>query len=150
AVASDVAMAMLGGALKRKEQISARLGDVLSHLFMASAVLKYFQNHGQPQEDLPFVRWGVEQCLYQIQIAFDEVFHNLQPRWLARILKWITFPWGRKFLQPTDETRHQIAAMMMHTSEQRDRLTEFCYVGKNPHDVTGRMEAALQALENAR
>ena len=40
ALTSDVAMASLGGGLKRRESVTARLGDVLSQLYIASAVLK--------------------------------------------------------------------------------------------------------------
>ncbi|WP_220683302.1 acyl-CoA dehydrogenase domain-containing protein, partial [Pseudomonas aeruginosa] len=44
ALLSDIAMGVLGGSLKRKERISARLGDILSHIFLASAALKRYED----------------------------------------------------------------------------------------------------------
>lgn len=51
-------MAVLGGSLKRRERISARLGDVLSQLYLASAVLKRYDDEGRQEADLPLVHWG--------------------------------------------------------------------------------------------
>jgi len=149
ALCSDVILAILGGQLKRKERISARLGDVLSQLYLGSAVLKYYQNQEQPAEDLPLVHWSLQNCLYQTQCAFSDVLDNVKPRWLARILYWVIFPWGRAYRPPQDSLGHQIAAGMMKSSVQRDRLTEFCYLGKDNQDSVGRMEHALKALENS-
>ena len=39
ALVSDLALLTLGGGLKRKEMISARLGDILSELYLLGAVL---------------------------------------------------------------------------------------------------------------
>ncbi len=58
ALLSDVSMAVLGGSLKRRERISARLGDVLSQLYLASAVLKRYDDEGRNEADLPLVHWG--------------------------------------------------------------------------------------------
>ncbi len=150
ALTSDVVLAVLGGELKRRERISARLGDVLSNLYMASAVLKYFHNQKEPVEDWPFVRWTLDKLLHDTQQSLIEVFANFKPRWLARLIHWVIFPWGKVYPRPRDETEQQIATIMMRSSIQRDRITEFCYVGKSQQDVTGRMEQALLALENAR
>uniref|UniRef100_UPI003C76A7DE acyl-CoA dehydrogenase domain-containing protein n=1 Tax=Escherichia coli TaxID=562 RepID=UPI003C76A7DE len=59
ALLSDVAMGVLGGRLKRRERISARLGDILSHIFLASAVLKRYEDEGRNTADLPLVHWGI-------------------------------------------------------------------------------------------
>ena len=79
AFVSDITLLVLGGNLKRKEFLSARLGDVLSHLLLASAVIKYHADQGYVQEELPYVDWSLQYCLQQIQIAFDELlcqFHT--------------------------------------------------------------------------
>lgn len=150
AFTADMVLAVCGDELKRKEQLSARLGDVLSYLYLASAVLKYYHNQENPIEDLPFVRWSVETCLFHIQMAFTEVMYNFKPKWLGKLLNFIIFPWGKKHYKPQDDTEWQIAAILMRSSKQRDRLTEYCYVGKEPQDITGRMEAALAAQEEAK
>lgn len=146
ALTSEVVMALLGGELKRSEQISARLGDVLSYLYLSSAVLNYHENHAQ-SEDLPFVVWSLEYTLSKIQDAFDQLFQNLKPRWAARILKRVIFPWGRKFFPPHDQLTQTIAEAMQQSSPQRDRLTEYCYFNQNPQDSVGRMEHAFALFE---
>ena len=78
AFCADIAMLRFGGDLKRREMLSARLGDVLSHLYLASAVLKRYQDEGHQHADLPFVQYSVERSLYLCAKAFDEFIYNLE------------------------------------------------------------------------
>ena len=50
---TDVSMLVIGGSLKRKESISARLGDVLSALYLASTSLKHYEDTGNKESELP-------------------------------------------------------------------------------------------------
>ena len=132
---SDVAIITLGGGLKRKENISARLGDILSYLYLLSAVTKHYHDQGEPAEDLPLVAWASETCLYEIQQRFSEIFKNLRPRWLAYLLRAIIFPWGKHFAKPKDKESHQIAQLFLAPTDSRARLTEGTFVsdaGNNP------------------
>jgi alkylation response protein AidB-like acyl-CoA dehydrogenase len=147
AFATDVVSACFGGQLKRKEQFSARIGDVLSQIYLASAVIKYFHDQGRPEEDMPFVVWSLEKCFFAIQTAFDGLSQNLSPRWLGCLVYRTIFPWGASYYPPQDILGHEIAAAMQKTSEQRDRITEFCVVGKDKHDALRRIEDALKASE---
>ena len=61
---ADVSMLAMGGALKRKEKISGRLGDVLSMMYLVSATLKHYEDQGRIKADLPLVRWAVRDALY--------------------------------------------------------------------------------------
>lgn len=141
---NDIAMAAIGAELKLKESLSARLGDVLSHLYMASAVMKFYQEEGQKAEDWPFVVWSLDYCLAQIQQAWDEFFINFPQRFLAGLMRWIIFPWGRAYFPPTDQHTQTIANVMQETSVMRDRLSRYCYIGDVKQDATGQMEAAFQ------
>lgn len=143
AFVADIAMLILGGDLKRKERLSARLGDVLSSLYLASTVLKYYQDHKQPAEDLPYVHWIIQTQLYNIQLAFDEFFANFPNKWLGYILRFIIFPLGKNFRPPQDRLGHLIAQSMMVQSELRERITRDCYLGKSSDDPSGRMEYAF-------
>ncbi len=147
ALISDISFAVLGNQLKRKEAISARLGDVLSQLYMASSVIKYYQDHNKPVEDHDLMVWTLDHCLAEIQQALDETAANFTPRWIGWLVHKIIFPWGRAYQSPSDVVTHRIAEHMMQRSSQRDRITQYCYVGKQADDATGRMELALQALE---
>lgn len=127
---SDVALMLLGGKLKRCERLSARLGDVLSYLYLASAVLKYFKDVGNKKEDSTAVNWCVQNCLYQIQNAFLEFCHNFPNRWVGKCLSLFIFPYGRAYQRPKDVLEHQLAAEMMMPGGFRNRLTTHCYFGK--------------------
>lgn len=123
---SDVAMLCLGGNLKRKENLSARLGDVLSYLYMASAVLKYNRDNGNSTEDQPFVRWALDFCLYNIQTSLEYFLLNFPVRWIAKPLQWLIFPVWRNYRLPSDALSLQLSNFMMNPSLLRDRLTANC------------------------
>lgn len=145
----DIIFALVGKQLKRQEALSARLGDVLSHLYMASAVVYYHQQQGEPTEDQHLINWTLEYCLYEIHRAFSAVFDNLKPRWAGKMLYRVIFPWGNPYHYPRDELTHRIARDTMCSSVQRDRITQCCYINKAADDATGRIELALQALEQS-
>jgi len=126
ACCSDVAMLFLGGNLKRKENLSARLGDVLSYLYMASAVLKYNHDNGNTTEDQPFVRWTLDFCLYNIQTSLEYFLLNFPVRWAAKPLQWIIFPAWRNYRLPSDDLSLQLSNFMMQESALRERLTANC------------------------
>lgn len=146
AVTADVTMLILGGALKRKENLSARLGDVLSYLYLATSVLKYCEDNQKTAEDLLYTEWAVQYCLHQIQQAFDEFFTNFPNRFFGGLLRFIVFPFGRVYKAPTDALSKQLVSKMLEPSRFRDRLTQYCYVGKEADDPTGRMEQAFKKL----
>lgn len=146
ALSTDVALFTLGGELKRKESISARLGDVLSQLYLASAVLKYYDSHEYPTSDLPLVKWSLEYCLYQIQEAFYGLFENFPIPIVGKILKWSVFPYGRAFSLPKDKLGQQCVQTMLSQTKTRQRVTELCYVGKTIDDPTGLIEITFQRL----
>jgi len=121
ALLSDLAMATLGGGLKRKERISARLGDLLSQLYLASATLKRYQDDGRQTEDLALVQWAVEDCLYKLQDSLDDLLDNF-PMGLGHVLRLIIFPFGRPVKRPSDVLDHKVAKIMQTPCASRDRL----------------------------
>jgi len=143
AFVSDVALMMLGGSLKRREKLSGRLGDVLSELYLASAVLKRFEDQGYPKEDIPLLRWSCDQCLYNIQMALDGFLKNMPYRPLMYVIRWLVFPWGRCFMQPSDKLGHDVAELILSPSEARDRLTVGMYQPADLDEPIGRLEDAL-------
>ena len=146
ALLSDVSMLILGGTLKRKERISARLGDMLSQLYLASTVLKYFQDHGQPVSDLNYVKWCIEKCLHDIQVACNELLNNFPLPWLGKALRWLIFPFGAVYHRPNDKLYHKIVKSMLEPSPFRDRLTRYAYVGNSESDPGNRIETAFAQL----
>jgi len=143
ALAADVVMITLGGRLKRLERLSARLGDVLSYLYLASAALKRFEDQGSKDADRPLLHWSCRELLYRSQIAFDELFKNLPNRWIAIALRMLVFPLGMRYDSPNDANDRRVARLLMRPSAARDRLTEGVYVG-SVDDPVGRVEHALR------
>ena len=146
AFCADVSMMVLGGALKRKEKLSARLGDMLSYLYFASAVLKRYEDEGQQQTDLPLVRWAVEECCHGVQVAAYGVFENFPNRMLAAVLKRVMFPLGRAFKAPDDALGQSVVQLMMQPSATRDRLTADTFVDRSADDPVGRLDLALEGI----
>ncbi len=142
-VVADTAMLVLGGELKRRERLSARLGDVLSHLYMASAVLKHHQDHGRPADELPLVHWAVQDSLHIAQTRLEEVLGNFPSRWIARIMRFIVFPLGRSYRAPSDRVGHDVAQIILNPSRARDALTQGIFICQNADDAVGRMETAF-------
>ncbi len=144
AFSADVTIALIGGNLKRRERLSARYADILSYLYMSTAVLKYYQDNGHHQDDLIHVRWVLDHNLHAIGQAFQALFANFPIRWLGRVLKRIIFPWGCYYRKPSDLTEHQLARIMLVPSALRTRLTQLCFMTDDPNDRLGRMESALE------
>ena len=146
AFSTDVAMLVLGGELKRKEMISARLGDVLSHLYLASCVLKRFEDEGRQQADLPFVKYAVELSLFEIGQAFDGFFKNFSNPVVNFILKRIVFPLGNHYQRPNDQIAQEMCEHMTQPGVFRNRLTHLCFVDDKAG--TGVMENAFMAMHD--
>ncbi|MGC2165249.1 MAG: acyl-CoA dehydrogenase [Gallionella sp.] len=143
ALSADIAMAVLGGTLKRREKISARLGDVLSQMYLCSATLKRFEDDGRPEEDLPLLHWSMQDALYNIQQAFDGVIRNFPNVAMRALLRVLIFPAGRCSSPPSDHLGHEIAKMLMHPGKARDRLTSGMFIPSDEQDAVGALEAAL-------
>ncbi len=146
ALVSDIAMMLLGGGLKRKERLSARLGDVLSNLYLGCAALKYYRDNGSLEEDLPYVHWNLQTALYNCQVALREFFENLPNRPVAWLLKLVVFPFGSPFRLPDDRLEHAIVQPMLTDSTLRDRLTSLVYVGDKNSDPAFIIEDAFRQI----
>jgi acyl-CoA dehydrogenase len=149
ALLSDVSMFVIGGSLKRKEKISARLGDILSLLYMASATIKRFHDEGRQQEDLPLLTWAMYDSFFKLQVAMDGVLANFPSRFVAAWLRVLVFPKGLTLDAPSDRVGSKVAELLITPGAARDRLTAGAYVPKDENDVVGRLEYAMAAVIKA-
>ncbi|MBV7436021.1 acyl-CoA dehydrogenase FadE [Aeromonas encheleia] len=140
---SDMAMGTLGGELKRKERVSARLGDVLSQLYLASSALKRFQDEGRQQADLPLLHWALQDAMFKAQEAIDELLRNFPNRWIGLALRVIVLPLGRDLKRPSDKLDQQVARLLQTPSATRDRLAEGQYLTREEGNPFGLLEQAL-------
>jgi acyl-CoA dehydrogenase len=144
ALVSDVAMLTLGGALKKKEMLSARLGDILSNLYLASMVLKHWENQGRPEADLPIVEWSVRKLMYNAQEQLHAFLRNFPNRWISRGLRVLVFPTGRTFSAPSDLLSRRVVELVISPTETRDRLCAGIYRTVHPDNPLGLLQEAME------
>ena len=144
ALAADISMLTLGGSLKRKEKLSARLGDILSLLYLCSATLKRFEDDARPTSDLPLLDWSIQDALYHLQQAFDGLLNNFPNRLAAWVLRALIFPLGKTYSPPSDDLGHMVAMLMLEPGDARDRLTAGIYIPSSSNEPIGILERALR------
>ena len=143
-VVAEFSMLSLGSHLKRKENISARLGDILSYCFLGSLVLKYYSDT-KSDEDTNFMHWSLTYCLSEIQRSFDGLFENFPSRWMGWCLRRFIFPFGAAYSPVPDASTHALATSMQRPSKLRDRLTQLCYLGGKDNSLAD-LEFALKKV----
>jgi len=147
ALTADVAMLILGGELKRKELLSARLGDVLSNLYLVSMVLKHYEDQGCPEADRPLVEWSCRTLFYRTQEQLHGFLRNFPNRWAAAALRLLIFPRGRTFSSPSDELGQQIAELIINPTASRERLCADIYKTVEPGNPLGLLQEVLELAE---
>ena len=149
AFAVDVAMLTLGGYLKKKESLSARLGDVLSAMYLASMVLKHYDNEGQPEADLPIVEWACRNLLYSAQEQLHGFLRNFPNRFLAGLMRVLIFPRGLTYFAPSDRLSRQVADLVTAPTPTRLRLGLHAYTTLNERSPLGLLQEVLLLAEGA-
>ncbi|WP_062227474.1 acyl-CoA dehydrogenase [Aureimonas frigidaquae] len=150
ALTADMALLTLGGALKRKEMLSGRLGDILSELYMLAAVLKRFETEGRPEADKPLIDYIMRRGLNRIGAPFDGILANLPSRPAALAIRIIAFPAGVPYAPLRDELVTEVAEMLMRPTSQRDRLTAGLYLGGGRDDYAiAELDVALDLVTRA-
>jgi acyl-CoA dehydrogenase len=149
AMLADMSMFVIGGSLKRKEMLSARLGDILSHLYMMSATVKRFHDDGCPEEDVPLLTWAMYDSSFKLQVAMDGVLANFPSRPVAWLMRRVAFPKGLTLTAPHDKWISRVARLLIEPGAVRDRLTAGIYLPRREDDVIGRLEFAMEAAIKA-
>jgi acyl-CoA dehydrogenase len=149
ALVSDLTLLTLQSSLKMREMLSARLGDLLSMLYLASMVLKQHHDQGRPEEDLPVVEWACRYLLHRYQEAMHEILLNLPNRAAAHLCRGLVFPLGRHFHKPADALERQIAGLVSRSTGTRQRLIEGIYLSPESNNPVGRLESLLPEADEA-
>lgn len=143
ALIADFSMLMLRSDLKRKENLSARLGDILSMLYIGSAVLKNYSEQGYPETDQPLVAWSMHDIFFTIQTKFAECLRNFPNRLVASFLYFLIFPLGKHLSAPSDHLDQQVATLILSQTETRQRLINGIYTTPDPNNPLAPLEDAL-------
>lgn len=144
-------MMLLGGALKRRERLSARLGDVLSYLYLASAALKRYHDLGSPEHMQPLLRWAMEESLGQAEKALDRLLDNFPNRFAGCALRVLVFPFGRRHTGPSDELDAEVAELIgrSHGDPALEELLRGCFRPNAEGDPVAALEKASRHLTEA-
>jgi acyl-CoA dehydrogenase len=143
ALVGDWTVAFLGGDLKRKQRLSGRMADILSDLYLLSAVLKRYEDEGHIKEDAPLVDAIAKDHLFAIEQSFAAVFANFPNPVLRWLMRFLVFPLGRHKAPASDRETYRFARAVLRPGPFRDRLTMGTYVSMDPKDVTGVLEDAM-------
>ena len=144
AFSAEVSMMFLGGSLKRKERLSARLGDVMSYLYMASATIKYFEHHGSQAVERPLAEWALQYSLFHAQEALHDLYDNFPVRGLGCVMRGLCFPYGPSYSKPSDKLGSQVVDVMEADNALRDRFVN--YFGFSEDDEYAKMEKVRRAF----
>ncbi|EKU38983.1 MULTISPECIES: acyl-CoA dehydrogenase [Acinetobacter] len=146
ALVSDMALGLLAGDLKRKEMLSGRLADIHAHLFISTAILKFYEAGQKTEAEQLHAKLALQKAFLNIQEAFWGLFENFPAKLPAAFVKWICFPFGRVISKPDDELKQQVAELMMQEHPFREQLKNHVFYSTKADDVTGRLEHAFQIL----
>jgi acyl-CoA dehydrogenase len=143
---SDIALAVLGGNLKRRELLSARLGDIHSQLFIACAILKYHSAHPRTRAEDVHAEYALKLTFHKAQQALNEFADNFPVGWVAKLVRFLTLPFGALVLKPSDDLTRELGDLMLEDNPVRQHLAQYVYVSHEPDDAAGRVESTYQML----
>ncbi|MBA3487200.1 MAG: acyl-CoA dehydrogenase [Lysobacter sp.] len=146
ALMADTSMLMLGGKLKFKESLSGRLGDVLSNLYIASAMLKRYEDQGRPVSDQPLLAWAFHDAVHKMELALSGALRNFPVRPVGWLMWMLVFPLGRRAQPPSDRLGHRTAALLMAPNEARDRIAEGVFTTPCASNPAGRINSYLPTV----
>jgi acyl-CoA dehydrogenase len=152
AFVADLTVGLLAGGLKTKQKITGRMADALSELYLLSAVLKRFEDDGEPDSDMLIAELCARNSLHRFEMALQGVIDNFPIRWAAFVMKLVAQPLGVRSKPASDRLGKKVVALAIQPGEVRDRLTREIYINEDPDDITGRLEYTLKrtiALERA-
>ena len=149
AITAEAALLTLGGSLKRRESLSARLGDVLSYLYLGSAVLKRFADQGRQQADWPLLEWSMTDLFYRSQQRLFEILDNLPNRFIGQSLRRALFPLGACYKPPRDALTQRAANVILRWGAGRERLTEGMFIPQGENESIAQLEDAMEKATQA-
>lgn len=146
-LSAEISLGILGGGLKKAEMSSARLGDALSNLFMASCVLKRAICAKESAELAPLTVLALESHLYEAKKALEELSENIPGSAGRKLLKFFAKPSRLEGSAPKDYLRLKASALLISSGRARDELTLGAHAPVDEKDPVGIMEKALLEKE---
>lgn len=152
AITTDIAMGALGGSLKFKEKITGRFADILSWMYIGTAVLRRYEAEGRRDEDLPFVHFAMNHALYEIQKGFSNLFANLEVPGLTWFFSGPLRMWSNLNAfaeEANDRHTHKIASTILNNQDVRKRHSDGIYVPANKDEQLAKLEHVFEVVKRA-
>ena len=146
---TDISMLVMGGELKRRETISARLGDVLSSLYLASTTLKHFEDTPQKDLDLELLAWSQKTLLNEAQEKLSQTLDNFPNKYVAMIVRFLIFPTGKNFRAPSIKETLKLGKLVSRNTKTRDKLIHGIYQSNEPSNHFAQMNKLLELYESS-
>ena len=143
---ADLSLVYLGGDLKRKERLSARLADGMSYLYLAMAALRYAQQHDESADQRMHAKWAVTYCFYHAQKSMIAFCRNLPSKLIGTVVRCAVFPFGQSMRYPSDKLDHQLAQLMTQNNEYRNDMLASVYLSGDAQQPVDKMEMTLQLM----
>jgi acyl-CoA dehydrogenase len=143
---ADLSLIYLGGDLKRKERLSARLADGMSYLYMAMAVLRNVQLNQDHADEQLHAKWAVDFCFYNAQKSMLRFCRNFPSRPLGLIMRLFAFPLGQTMSYPSDKLESKLARLMTTNNNYRERVKGYIYLSGDDKQPVDKMEQAFQLI----
>lgn len=143
---ADLSLIYLGGTLKRKERLSARLADGMSYLYMAMATVRYCQEQGQTQDQNLHAKWAMSYCFYHAQKAMIDFCNNFPSKVLGRLIRFLVFPLGQTMAYPSDQLDHQLAQLMTQNNQYRKTIATSIYLSGDSNQPIDKIENTVQLM----
>jgi len=141
---ADIAMATLGGDLKRKEKLTGRFADVLSWMYIASTVLRRYEAEGKAHSFL--MKWSLDYAFHQIQIAFEGILDNM-----GFIYK--TTAWWQRLnpigSSPSDALSSALLKDFFNQDDLRQSVTQGIYISSQEQDPLAKLEKAFHIFKQS-
>ncbi|MCH4247394.1 MAG: acyl-CoA dehydrogenase [Acinetobacter populi] len=146
ALTADLCLGLLAGDIKRKEMLSGRLADIVAYLFIATAILKFYEHGERSKAEQLHAQLALEKSLFNVQEAFFDLYQNFPMPLPATLVKWICFPFGRPIAKPNDQLKLKLGELVMQNHAFREQLKQHVFSSSDADDVNGRMESTFQML----
>lgn len=149
AAIGNVTMLALQKAVKGKQRISGRLADTLSNMYMASQVLRRWENDGRPEEDRALMEWSCQHLLHEAEQSLIGVLDNFPSKLTGAFVKALVFPRGPRLKPPSDALSNKVAQIITTPGPARDRLTDGIFIPQGEKEYVARLERAFDLAHEA-
>ena len=135
---TNIALGILGPSLKKRENISARFGDILSNCYLITATLREFEINPNEEDEL-LVDYICNYCFNEIQIAREEIITNIgYLDYLLPIVKINPFS-----IKAKDKLNAKIVKNLSN-QDYLQKLTSSLFISKDENDRLAKLQLAVK------